>query len=141
MSESKSVENEKLIVDKYKIVFDLWKSENSIKTSKLQVLLATNAILVSAFFLAAQSIWIALVGFIFSLVWILSIGRTISYQQHWKSLLEEIRKDYSGNPLFQIHSVKAKVAVWGKVPSKYYLLGTPIGATIAWLITIIVMVV
>lgn len=138
MSASKAIEHEKLLADKYKIVFDLWKSENSIKTSKLQVLLATNSILVSAFFLAGQSIWIALVGFVFSLVWIMSIGRTVSYQQHWKSMLEDIRTQYSSNPIFQIHSTKAKVAFWGKVPSKYYLLGTPIGATIAWLITLII---
>ncbi|MCK5627870.1 hypothetical protein KAI12_00245 [Candidatus Bathyarchaeota archaeon] len=138
MNESTAVRDEKLVVDKYKIVFDLWKSENSIKTSKLQVLLATNAILVSAFFLTEQSIWIALVGFIFSFVWILSIGRTIGYQQHWKSMLEDIRKKDPNNQLFQIHSAKAKVPIWGRVPSKYYLLGTPIATTIAWLIAFII---
>jgi hypothetical protein len=76
--------------DEYRLIFDLWKSENSIKTTKLQVLLATNAILVSAFFLSGRVVWIALAGFAFSMVWIFSIGRTIAYQEHWHSLLVEI---------------------------------------------------
>ena len=138
MIESSHLTDQTILVDKYKIVFDLWKSENSIKTSKLQVLLATNSILVSAFFLTSQSVWIALIGFVFSFVWILSIGRTVGYQQHWRLMLEEIRKKDLTNPLFQIQSVKAKVPIWGSVSSKYYLMGTPIGATIGWLVTFIV---
>jgi hypothetical protein len=128
--------DENLAIEKYKLIYDLWKSENSVKTNKLQVLLATNAILVSAFSLTGTrgSIWIAFVGFAFSTVWILSIGRTVSYQEHWQRQLEEIRKKYSSNTLFQIHSAPAKHAVWGRVPSKYYLLGTPIATAIGWLI-------
>ncbi|MFZ3059965.1 MAG: hypothetical protein WA102_09550 [Candidatus Methanoperedens sp.] len=126
--------DEQLTTDKYKLILDLWKSENSIKTSKLQVLLATNSILVSAFFLTGRSIWIAFVGFIFSIVWILSIGRTISYQQHWHSLLEDIRKKYSSNIIFQIHSAEIKPSVWGRISSKYYLLGTPIATATGWLV-------
>ena len=124
---------EKAAEDEYRLLLDLWKSENSIKTTKLQVLLATNAILASAFFLSGQVIWIALVGSIFSAIWLFSIGRTVSYQEHWQSMLENIRKNHSSNHMFQIHSTKFKPAIWGRIPSKYYLLGTPIGAAIVWL--------
>jgi hypothetical protein len=128
---------EQLAVEKYKLLFELWMSENPIKTSKLQVLLATNSILVSAFFLAGRVVWIALVGFLFSAVWILSIGRTTSFQQHWRLQMEDIRKKYGDNPMFEIHSVKIKPPVWGRVSSRYYLLGTPIAMAIAWLIVIL----
>lgn len=133
---------EEQLANEYRLAFDLWKSEKSIKTTKLQVLLATNAILVSAFFLSGHVIWIALVGSVFSAIWLFSIGRTISYQEHWKTLLEDIKNRYSsrfsGNMMFQIHSGKFKPAIWGRIPSKYYLLGTPIGAAICWLIVFII---
>lgn len=132
---------EKLAMDEYRLIFDLWKSENSIKTNKLQVLLATNSILVSAFFLTGHSFWIALVGSVFSFVWVLSIGRTVSYQEHWRALLEDIRKSYPNTHMFQIHSAEIKPAIWGRVPSKYYLLGTPIVAAVCWLIVFLIYVI
>lgn len=130
-------DEEKLAIEKYKLLFDLWKSENPIKTNKLQVLIATNSILVSVFFLMKHTIWIPLVGFAFSLIWIFSIGRTVSYQHHWYSQMENLRKKYSGNIVFQIHSVKAKSPIWGRVPSRYYLLGTPFATTISWLAVVL----
>ena len=122
-----------LAVEKYKLLFDLWKSENPIKTNKLQMLMATNSILVSVFFLTEYTFWIAFVGFLFSLVWVLSIGRTVSYQHHWRSQMEDLRQKYSDNPMFKIHSVKIRPTTWGRVPSRYYLLGTPIATAVAWL--------
>lgn len=124
---------EQLAIEKYKLLYDLWKSENPIKTNKLQMLMATNSILVSVFFLTEHIFGIAFVGFFFSLVWVLSIGRTVSYQQHWRSQMEDLRQKYSDNPMFQIHSGKIKHAPWGRVSSRYYLLGTPIATAIAWL--------
>lgn len=124
---------EQLAVEKYKILFDLWKSENPIKTNKLQMLMATNSILVSVFFLTEHNLGIALVGFLFSLIWLLSIGRTVSYQHHWYSQMEDLRQKYRNNTMFQIHSVEIKPAAWGRVSSRYYLLGTPIATAIAWL--------
>lgn len=124
---------EQLAVDKYKLLFDLWKSENPVKTSKLQMLMATNSILVSAFFLTQRTFWIPAVGFLFSIVWVLSIGRTITYQRHWQSQMEELRKKYSGNFMFQLHNAEIKGPIWGRVPSRYYLLGTPTATGIGWL--------
>lgn len=120
-------------IEKYKLLLDLWKSENPIKTNKLQMLMATNSILLSAFFLTEHTFGIALVGFVFSLVWVLSIGRTVSYQHHWYSQMEDLRKKYTGNTMFQIHSVEVKPPVWGRVSSRYYLLGTPFSTAISWL--------
>lgn len=124
---------EQLAIEKYKLLFDLWMSENPVKTSKLEMLMVTNSILVSAFFLAGQPSWLALVGFLFSLVWVLSIGRTVSFQQHWRSQMENLKAKYADNTMFQIHSLQISPPVWGRVPSKYYLLGTPIVTAIAWL--------
>ncbi|MGD0646054.1 MAG: hypothetical protein ABSA75_14205 [Candidatus Bathyarchaeia archaeon] len=132
------MDSEKIALNDYKLINDLWMSENSIKTNKLQVLLATNSILVSAFFIANHPVWIALVGSVFSMVWVLSIGRTVSYQERWQSLLEGIERQYPSAHVFQIHSEKPKAAIWGRVPSKYYLLGTPIGAAVCWLIVFII---
>ena len=126
-------EEKKLAVEEYKLLFKLWMSENPIKTNKLQVLMVTNSILVSSFFLVSNNFWIAVVGFIFSLVWILSIGRTVSYQHHWHSQMEKLRQEHNDNTLFQIHSVEITPIVWGRVSSKYYLVGTPIATAIAWL--------
>ena len=128
---------EQLAIEKYKLLFELWMSENPVKTSKLQMLIATNSILVSAFFLTGQTVWIALVGFFFSLVWTLSIGRTLSFQQHWRSQLEDVRTKYSDSTMFQVHSLKIRPAVWGRMPSKYYTLGTPIVTAIAWFAVIL----
>jgi len=124
---------ERIATEKYKLLFDLWMSENSVKTNKLQMLMATNAILVSALALAQRPVlWIALAGLVFSLVWVLSIGRTVSYQQHWATQMEELRRQHSSNAMFQIHSTKTRLPIWGRVSSKYYLLGTPIATSIAW---------
>jgi len=53
---------EQLAIEKYKLLFDLWMSGNPVKTSKLEMLMVTNSILVSAFFLAGQPSWLALVS-------------------------------------------------------------------------------
>lgn len=128
---------EQLAIEKYKLLFELWMSENPIKTNKLQMLMATNSVLASAFFLADRTAWIALVGFLFSTVWVLSIGRTTSYQRHWAQQLEEIRTMYVENPMFDIHSAEIDPPVWGSVSSRYYLVGTPIAAAIAWLVVML----
>ena len=132
-----SSREDELAVEKYKLLFELWMAENPIKTNKLQMLMATNSILISAFFLAGQTVWIALAGFLFSFVWILSIGRTLSFQQHWRSQMEDVRSHNSNNAMFQVHSLKIKPDVWGRVPSKYYTLGTPIATTLAWLVVVL----
>jgi len=127
------VDEEELAVEKYRLFLNLWKSENPIKTIKFQMLMVTNALLVVGFFSTERSFWIPLVGFAFSFIWTLSIGRTVGYQHHWHSQLEDIRRTHPRNAIFQIHSARVSPPVWGRVSSKYYLLGTPALATISWL--------
>lgn len=130
--------DEEIAVDKYTLLFNLWMSENSVKTNKLQMLMATNAILVAALTISQNPIgWIAVAGFTFSLVWVFSIGRTVAYQKRWQDQMEVLRTGFPTIPLFNIHSTKTKEPIWGRVPSRYYLLGTPIGTTLAWLVVII----
>lgn len=127
-------------VEKYRLLYDLWMSENSVKTNKLQVLLATNAILVSAFALGQRpSPWIALAGFWFSVVWIFSIGRTVSYQQHWSKQMDKMADQNKEDTYYRIHleSVDPPPPLWGRVPSKYYLLGTPIATSFVWLVVLL----
>lgn len=124
---------QRLAIDKYKILFDLWKSENPLKTNMLQMLPATNSILVTAFFLSELSIWIPLVGFLFATVWTLSIGRIASYQRRWRSQPEEVRMAFPDNPLFQTHRNDFKHPWWGGISSRYYLLGTPLAIAAGWL--------
>jgi len=129
--------DEQIAVEKYKMLLDLWKTEDLNKTNQLQMLMATNSLLVLAFFLTGQSSWIALVGFLFSFVWILSLGHTVYLQTHWRAEMEVLRERCAGNALFQIQSAELKPSVWGKVPSRYYLLGTPIVATVSWLVVLL----
>jgi hypothetical protein len=130
---------EQIAIEKYKLLFELWMSENPIKTTKLQTLMATNSILASVFFLVGQPFcfWIAWVCLFFSKVWVLSNGRAVSFQHHWRSQMEDLRKEHSQNAVLQIHSVEIKPPIWGRVPSKYYLLGTPIATAITWLAVIV----
>lgn len=131
-------QDEQRAIEKYRLLFDLWMSENSVKTNKLQMLMATNAILVSALSLTKEPVvWIASAGFVFSMVWVFSIGRTVGYQSGWFVQMEQIRQLHNTNAIFQIHNTKPKVPIWGRVPSKYYLLGTPLATTLAWLMVII----
>jgi hypothetical protein len=129
--------DEQLAIETYKLLNNLWMCENPVKTSKLQMLMATNSILVSAFFLAGQTVWIAVVGFLFSIVWTMSIGRTTSFQRHWQLQMDDIRKKYENNPIFEIHSVKIRPPIWGRLSSRYYLLGTPIFISLAWLLVVL----
>ena len=69
----------------FAMLLDLWKSENPIKTTKLQVLLAVNGILLSVAQLngglVSENLPIFLAGFVLCLVWTLSIGRTCLFQK------------------------------------------------------------
>lgn len=137
MEMSDKKKDEQISVEKYKLLFQLWSSENPVKTGKLQTLMLVNSILLPAFLLTGGSIWIAFVGFLFSAVWILSLGRTMNFQSHWLSQMEELRKQHMENPLFHIHSKEKKFTIWGRVPSKYFLMGSCTASTIAWLCVIL----
>lgn len=140
-------ENEEIKKDweAYKELINLWRGENPIKTTKLQVLLAVNAALLTivnikgGFTRGNLSIYMA--GALVSLVWTLSIGRTALFQKVWQKKIKELAKKYPVDNRFQIletDSTERAVRPWwlrfvGGVSSKYYLLASPVVFCLAWL--------
>jgi len=127
----------------YKQLLSLWASENPIKTNKLQVLLVVNGLLLSALSIdggfSSRSWPIFLGGAVFSLVWVLSIGRTSLFQKVWQIKIEEIAGKYPEDGRFHIlretEALKKAprfLRSVGGVSSKYYLVGTPIVFGIGW---------
>lgn len=128
----------------YRSLLDLWSKENPIKTTKLQVLLAVNALLVSALNfsggITASKWYLYVAGAIFCFVWTFSIGRTCLFQDVWGIKMSEIRRRHAGDPRFSILETKEAekkasmlMRVFGAIPSRYYLLFTPFFFAIAWL--------
>jgi len=130
----------------YKLLLDLWKSENPIKTSKLQVLLAVNALLVSGLKVSgtviAQENWpVYGAGAVFSIIWMLSIGRTSLFQEIWQIKLRRLQASHNDDPRFRIldssgekGNAPALLRWFGAVPSRWYLLFSPLGFAVAWLV-------
>lgn len=130
--------------DSYRLLVDLWAGENPVKTLKLQVLLAVNAILVSATVISGGFTggnWpLALAGAGFSLLWAFSLGRTILFQELWRLKIGEIAGRHPEDARFQLLDEKKGLEkaprvlrALGSVPSRYYLLGAPILLCLCWL--------
>lgn len=133
----------------YKLLLGLWQSENPIKTTKLQVLLAVNALLVSAVSVSGgfspDQWYLYAAGMIFSLIWTFSIGRTSLFQDIWQARLIELQRRYPDDPRFSIldNARQQKQAHWlmrafGGIPSRWYLLFSPFTFAAAWLVILIV---
>ena len=127
----------------YRLLVDLWARENPIKTAKLLVLLATNALLIAAVGVAGGFVmknWpLCLAGAAFSLIWALSLGRTVLFQEGWRLKIREIAERYPGDERFQVLEAAGERAraplitrVMGAVPSSYYLLGAPVLLCLVW---------
>ncbi len=134
----------------YKAYIDLWRSENPIKTNKLQVLLIVNGLLVSAVQFAGgfnpKNWFLFLAGAILSFIWVLSIGRTSLYQKIWQIKVNRIasKMEYKDDPRFKILNTideERDAPVWlrafGSIPSKYYLLGAPLLFSFLWFVTLL----
>lgn len=137
-----------LDLEAYKMLLNLWSNENPIKTTKLQVLLAVNGLLVSAISVSGgftRDKWfVYLAGAVFSLIWTFSIGRTSLFQDIWQIKLKEIQQRYPQDPRFSIlDTAEAKkqarwmMRLFGGIPSKWYLLFSPFGLVIAWLLVLL----
>jgi len=132
----------------YKSLLQLWQSENPIKTTKLQVLLAVNALLVSAVSVSGglrRDLWYVYVtGMVFSLIWTVSIGRTSLFQDLWQARLRELQERYPhdsrfsllDNESYQRHA-RPLVRFFGAVPSRWYLLLSPLACAAAWLVILL----
>lgn len=134
----------------FKLYMELWKSENPIKTNKLQVLLLVNGLLISAACISGgfnRGNWfLFLAGFVFSFIWLLSLGRTCLFQKVWQIKAKEIaaKKEYINDPRFSIldtTDAEQGAAIWlrilGGMPSKFYLLGTPLLFSVLWLVGLV----
>jgi hypothetical protein len=130
--------------ESYRLLVELWARENPVKTLKLQVLLAVNAILVSALCISGGVVrenWpLALAGAGFSLLWAFSMARTVLFQEAWRWKTREIADRYPGDARFQVldgqkalEKAPRLLRALGSVPSSYYLLGTPIILCLCWL--------
>ncbi len=130
----------------YKILLDLWSKENPIKTTKLQVLLVVNGLLVSAINVsgggfAANKWFMYLAGVVFNLIWTFSIGRTALFQEAWQVKLRKLRERYPTDPRFSILETREDrmQAAWilrtfGGISSRWYLLFSPFLFAIIWLV-------
>ena len=125
---------------RYELTLRLSESENPIKTLKLQALLLTNAILLPSFFALLRALGpgpaacVGLLALASDGVWVFSIGRTVAYQRLRKFQLESIRAEDLQDPLLALHAPQRTGALpwWGRMPSSWYLVGTPIGLTASW---------
>jgi len=130
--------------ESYKLLLNLWQSENPIKTNKLQVLLAVNALLVSAVQVsggfARENWFLYLTGAVFSFIWTFSIGRTSLFQDAWQVKMRALQNRYPHDSRFSILQTAAaiKQARWwvrlfGGIPSRWYLMFSPFVFALAWL--------
>jgi hypothetical protein len=127
----------------YKTLLDLWSKENPIKTNKLQVLLVVNGLLLTAVNVSGGFIaknWpIYLGGAVFSLIWVLSIGRTSLFQKIWQVKINQLANNHLNDERFQILKYTDEIRktplflrIVGGVSSKYYLVGAPFVFCIIW---------
>jgi hypothetical protein len=139
------LEQAELDYQTYKCLLDLWSRENPIKTTKLQVLLAVNALLVSTVNLsggiAASKWYVYFAGALFSFIWMFSIGRTSLFQDVWQIKLGDLRARHPHDPRFSILETSAAqrrarpmLRTFGAVSSRWYLLLSPLVFALAWLL-------
>ncbi|MBI4628882.1 MAG: hypothetical protein HY729_09240 [Candidatus Rokubacteria bacterium] len=128
----------------YQNLLDLWARENPIKTTKLQMLLAVNALLVSALNVSggiAPGKWsLYLAGALFSVIWTFSIGRTALFQDVWQIKIAALRTRHPDDPRFSIletdearRRARPLLRRFGAISSKWYLLFSPLAFALAWL--------
>jgi hypothetical protein len=124
----------------YKSLLDLWAKENPIKTTKLQVLLAVNALLVSAVNVAGGRWFVYLAGAVFSFIWMFSIGRTSLFQDVWQIKIADVQRRHPNDPRFAILDTAAALQrarpllrAFGAISSRWYLLFSPLVFALGWL--------
>jgi hypothetical protein len=133
----------------YRCLLDLWSRENPIKTTKLQVLLAVNALLVATVTLSGGIVgshwYIYFAGAVFSAIWMFSIGRTALFQDVWQIKLADLRQRHPQDPRFSIletadaqRRARPLIRTFGAVPSKWYLLPSPLVFALAWLLILVI---
>ena len=129
-----------------RMLVGLWAAENPVKTTKLQFLLLTQAVLVAALVLSggpAPKAWpLCLVGALVSLVWFFSLGRTVLFQKRWRAGIREIAARHPDDSRFRVletgntGDLPLLLRAAGAVPSSYYLVGAPLLFLIGWAVAL-----
>ena len=128
---------------RYCHLLELWSRENGIKTQKLQYFLLTTALLIIGYALTPDKsegrTLICPAGVALSLIWTLSLGRTMRFQKKWQALLADVSAEYSADSRFQVlnadpaeSNLPTLVRITGAVSSKYYLIGAPLAGVVFW---------
>ncbi len=126
----------------YKTLVDLWMSENGIKTNKLQMLALVNSILFTGFVFVdevAGQVSSALIGIIFSISWVFSIGNTLSHQRQWQNQIEELERRFPQSFNIFARVNRREFPMYGRLASAPILIGVPVFATFAWLLALILL--
>ena len=128
----------------YRLLVDLWARENPVKTAKLLALLVTNALLIAGLTAAGGltrgTWWACAAGAGFSLVFLLSLGRTVLFQEAWRLKIQALSAQHPEEAGFQVLETAGErqrappfLRVAGGVPSAYYLIGVPVILTMTWI--------
>lgn len=132
----------------YRLLVGLWAGENTVKTAKFLALLGTNALLIVGGVLAGGFVagnWpLFAAGAAFSLVFLLSLGRTVLFQEGWRLKIHALSVRHPEEARFQALETAGErqraplaLRVAGGVPSAYYLIGVPLLLSIAWIVLLI----
>src|SRR5262245_15288746 len=135
-------------LDAYRRLVELWSQENPIKTTKLQVLLAVNALLVTGLQISGGFVFknwpFYVAGAVFDAIWTFSIGRTVLFQKVWQRKIAALQARHAGDARFAIldtdadeEAIGGVARVFGRVSSKYYLLWSPAIFTVTWLVALL----
>jgi hypothetical protein len=126
----------------YEMLIDLWISENDTKTNKLQMLALVNSILFTGFVFVdepAGKLVSALIGLVFSVLWVFSIGNTLSHQKEWQRQIRELEQRFPQSFNIFTRVNRREFPIYGRVASVPILIGVPVFATLAWLIALILL--
>jgi hypothetical protein len=129
--------------EKIKMYFEVWTTENNVKTNKLMIFFVVQTILATTFNYTTKVIWITpVIGIIFSFIWFFCIGRTVAFQKIWKKKIENIAQN-SNDPniktfaFFPTREEEFDMPFYGKMPSVFITLLPPSIMTFLWSLVLV----
>ncbi len=135
------------VLERYRLLFELWRKERALGRQEFLGFAITTAIL--ALVSLSGAWWSALFGLVIAVVWFVLTARTLTQQNHLYGEMEALSGQRNDEPLFQLHRVDqaeiqlpvlGKIASWAQVTSRYLLLGTPMFFVVAWVLGFIILV-
>ena len=125
-------------IEALKVAYQLWSQDNLIGNQKLAMYLAVQSILVLA--LAREPGAHGVVsgfGVVLSLVWFLSIGRTVEFRDVWQEKIHSLLEGLGDGPKSDFRMYPSadrvkQIAFYGRLSSKYVLLGPTVAGFVFW---------